>query len=624
MDTWQAAQLLVVALLAGTLAQVLAGLFRIPSILFLLVFGVVLGPEVLGVIHPETLGFGNERNVGLELLVRLGVAFILFEGGMALHLREMKKVQRSVRRLVTFGVLLTFVLATAAAHLLGGLPVKYAALFGSLVTVTGPTVIRPLVQRIKIRSEIAAILEGEGILADPVGAILAAVCLEYAISPDAGALEHLREFGFRMGVGIGVGVVIGFLAGVIVKYHAPSVERMKPLVVMACALGCYAIAETVRHEAGIMAVVAAGLAIQYGVSSSDRHLREFKELLTTVLLSVLFIVLAANLNVERMLSMVMLEEKGLFVVLAVMLVIRPLNIFVCTWGGTPTFREKIFLSWVAPRGIVAAGVASLGALILREKGIEVGKRVETLVFLTVFLTVFFQGGSAKFLASLLGITVKEARSVLILGGNSIARAVGHAYRKAGKKVTLIDRNPTLVNEAIQEGLRAISGDGTDPEVLHLAGLDTADIFVALTGRSTVNQMAAQQVLNERDMEYVWIALEASERTKLSPALKRAGAKLAFGRALPFDPWSRALWAKQARLQEVEITDRNVPKGPARDIPFVDGVVPLVVHRGARVEMVVDGTRFQAGDRVRFLVRDVDDAELQRTLGVAPPAEKKPS
>ena len=611
----QIAHILIVALVAGTLGQVLSGIFRLPSIIFLLIIGIVIGPDGFNLINPEGLG------KGLEIIVRLSVAFILFEGGMALQLHEVKKVQKSVRKLITLGVLFTFVTASAAAHFIAGLEFRYAILFGSLVTVTGPTVIRPLVQRVKMRPEIAAVMEGEGILADPIGAILAAVCLEYAVSAgaagDSSALHHLQEFCVRIGAGVGVGAAAGLAAGWIVKIHMPSVERIKPLVVMACALGCYGVAEMIRHEAGIMAVVAAGIAIQRGIPSYDRNLREFKELITMVLLSVLFILLAANLRKEQMLGV---GVEGLLAVLVLMLVIRPLNIFLCTWGGTPTFREKIFLSWVAPRGIVAAAVASLGALVLTRGGHEGAREFESLVFLVILMTVFLQGGTAKTVADLLGITVKEPRSVLILGANSIAREVGRIYKATGKDVTLIDRNPVLIDKAHREDFRALVGDGTDREILHLAGIDTADIFIALTGRSGVNQVTAQLALHERELEHVWIALEESERTKLDPALVRSGARLAFGRAVAFDEWSFLLGRHKARVLEVGVTAENAPKHPIGQVRFDSGVLPIVWRRNGRTEVVLDSTKLQAGDLLTLLTQIPDDEAVKKTLGVLPEAK----
>ena len=217
-------QVLILALVAGLFAQVLSGLCRMPSILFLLALGLMMGPDGLDWINPQ-----EDLGGMMEAIVRLSVALILFEGSMALHLKDIRKVHLSVRRLITYGVAITFTGGSAAAYYIVGLPLRQAFLFGALVTVTGPTVIRPLVQRVKVRSEVAAVMEGEGILADPIGAILAAVCLEYALAPpDVAPLVQVEEFGARLVIGLGIGAVVGLVAGFIVKYRLPSIERIKP------------------------------------------------------------------------------------------------------------------------------------------------------------------------------------------------------------------------------------------------------------------------------------------------------------------------------------------------------------------------------------------------------------
>lgn len=609
MHSFGAVHLLVVCLVAGMLGQVLSRLLRLPSIVFLLLIGVGLGPEGAGLIQPDRLGHG------LEVLVRLGIAFILFEGSMALRLRRLREVRRSLRMLITAGVVLTFVASSAAAHFVGGLPLRTALLFGSLVTVTGPTVIRPLLQRIRLRHELGAVLEGEAILADPIGAILAAVCLEYALAPGSTALMQLQEFGVRLGIGMAVGGTAGLVAAVMVRYRTPAIEDLKPLLVAACALGCYVVSNMIREESGIMAVVAAGLVVQWGVSRHDRGLREFMELVTTLFLSVLFILLAAGLRKERMLAEGM---SGLLTVVCVMLLIRPLNIFLCVAGDGFSLKEKLFLSWVAPRGIVAASVSSLGALILERQGSPDAHRVESLVFLIVFLTVFLQGGTAAPLAAALGITLKEGRTIVIAGANAVARAVAEAYIADGKSVTLIDRNAELVEEAGRAGLRAVAGDATDRETLHQAGLDDADIFIGLTPSSVVNLTAAQVALHDHALDRVWVALDENRRSKLDQALEKAGAEVAFGRALPFQVWQHQFENGRAGLIEIEVTDANVPRTPIGSARFSNNVAPIYYRRNGRADLVRTSTRLQPGDRLTVLARSVKEEWLRVTLGIDSP------
>ena len=607
-------QLIILVIVTGVLAQVVSGIFRLPSIIFLLLFGVLLGPEGFKVIDPELLGGG------LEVIVTLAVAVILFEGGMNLNLRHIREVQYSVRRLITWGFLFTFITATLSAQyipeLFGeeGLPLRLAMIFGALVTVTGPTVIRPLVRRIHVRREVATILEGEGILIDPLGAILAVFCLEFALGVDQPVGPYFVDFGIRLGVGAAVGIVVGAMTALIVRYQQGRGQGLKNLIVLACALGCYGAAESFQHEAGIMAVVVAGLVTQLGMKPHERELRHFKEQLTTLFLSILFILLAANLDIEAMKA---LGIYGLITVLTVMLVIRPINVFFSTWGGKPNFREKIFLSWTAPRGIVAASLASLAALKLasHDPPIPGGAQVEALVFMTVFMTVMVQGMTAGIFARMLGILAKEEGQVLIMGSNILARKLGKLFRSAGREVTLIDTNPYHCDQAERMGLTAICGSANDREVLRQAGILDVRTFIACTENDEVNELTAQVAHDEFEAKNIFVAVNSKERKELNPMLERMGVKLAFGRPIPMDAWTGELEDEVARTDTVVVTPKNRPGGNIRDLAFRNRVVPVAFRRDGQLKLCVPETRFEVGDTVHFLVREIRSSELTVTLGV---------
>lgn len=588
MVTLTLSQMLVVVLLAGIFAQVLSGIFRLPSILFLLSFGVLLGPDGFQIVQPKSLGRG------LETLVKLAVALILFEGSMNLKVRSVLKVQRSVRMLITVGVLITLAGASAAAHFVGGLPFRFALLFGALVTVTGPTVIKPLLARIRVRKEIKSILASEGILADPIGAILAIVCLEFALAPEESAQGALLGYLQRLGIGAATGATVGFLLGFIVKHRARFVEALKPLVIMAGALGCYEVSEGFMRESGIMAVVAAGLAIQHGLRSYEQKVREFKEQLTTLLLSVLFILLSANLRLDAMRGE---GWRGLLTVLCVMFLVRPLNIFLCTHRGEPTLREKIFLSWIAPRGIVAASVASLCALLLVRAGHPEGSRVEALVFLTIFLTVFAQGITAPLFAWMLRITATDLGQVLIVGANRLALALAEGLRKHGRQVALIDRNPYQVRAAQDAGFTCVEGDATERETLRQAGIEEVDAVLVLTGNSDVNQRVAYTAKHDYEIHRVWAALDSVDQKALDPLLARMGVEVLFGRPVPLRAWEADLSTGEARLDEVAAGKSDPFSGGAGET-----ILPLYLSRSGHIHVWDEDTRPQGGDVVRVATR----------------------
>lgn len=596
-------QLIVLVILVGVLAQIVSGLFRLPSIIFLLLFGVALGRYGLGVINPGLLGGG------LNVIITLAVAIILFEGSLNLKLRHVKEVGTSVRRLITVGFAITFFGAGLAAHAVAGLTWELAALFGALVSVTGPTVIRPLVRRIRVRREIATILEGEGILADPIGAILAIICLELALQQSPTLGDALIEYAYRLGVGLGVGVVVGGFLAVFIRYQRGKGEGLKILIVLACALGCHAAAEMLRHESGLMAVVAAGLVAQLGVQPHERELREFKEQITTLLISILFILLAANLRIDAMLSE---GWPGLATVLIVMFLIRPINVFYSTRGDKPNFREKIFLSWTAPRGIVAASVASLASLKLRENAQQISDaaiqaaqmaqahRIEALIFMVVFLTVMAQGTTAGLLARMLGILAKETGRVLIVGANPLARKLATLYRDTGRDVVMMDTNPYHCQRAEREGLSALCGNVLDREALRLAGILDIETVVAVTGSVKVNELASQIVRNDYDLKNVYAALDSRERNQIDPMLERNGVRLAFGRPVPLQSWMGALEDGSAALRS-EVATEAVSR-PVRELTASpDGMIVALTRKG-QLHIGLPDTRLEPGDLVHLLVR----------------------
>ncbi|NJL82025.1 MAG: sodium:proton antiporter, partial [Chloroflexaceae bacterium] len=265
---------IVIAVLAGISAQVLGESLRVPSIVFLLLFGIALGPDGIGLLHPHELG------VGLEVLVALAVAIILFEGGLNLELRELGRVSGSIRNLVTLGTLITLIGGGMAAHWLVEFPWAIAFLYASLVVVTGPTVIGPLLKQVQVDRRVATILEGEGVLIDPIGAILAVVVLDTILNRSAGPLEIISGLLLRLGTGAAIGGVGGWLLGVLLKRAGHLSEDLKNLMVLAGLWGLFGLAQTIRSESGLMTVVVAGIVLGSASIPEERLLRRFKGQLT--------------------------------------------------------------------------------------------------------------------------------------------------------------------------------------------------------------------------------------------------------------------------------------------------------------------------------------------------------
>ncbi|MEM8545867.1 MAG: sodium:proton antiporter, partial [Cyanobacteria bacterium P01_H01_bin.119] len=435
---------IVLTVVAGISAQVIGERLKVPSIIFLLIFGIAMGRDMLGVLHPEFLG------VGLEVIVALCVALILFEGGLSLELKELGRVSGSLRNLVTFGIFFTLIGGGMAAHWLGEFPWPIAFLYASLVVVTGPTVINPLLRQVKVDRKVSTLLEGEGVLIDPVGAILAVVVLDVILNGDAAPISVVSGLIVRLGIGALIGAGGGALLGLFLKKAEFLSEELRNLVVLAGLWGLFGLAQTVRDESGLMTAVIAGIVVRSLSVPDERLLRRFKGQLTILAVSVLFVLLAADLSIA---SVFALGQGALLTVLTLMLVVRPFNIVLCTWNSDLNWRQKIFLSWVAPRGIVSASVASLFAILLTERGINGGDSIKALVFLTILLTVAAQGLTAGTIAKLLGITSTQATGVVMVGCNPLSLLIARLFRDRGESVVFIDTDADACEDAIEAGFR---------------------------------------------------------------------------------------------------------------------------------------------------------------------------
>ncbi|SRR5579883_638367 len=383
---------------AGVCAQVLASYSQIPSIVFLLLFGLLLGPDGFGLLYPSTLGNG------LEVVVSLSVSLILFEGGLNLQIQQLGKVSSTLRNLVTFGVLITLIGGTLAAHWLSEFPWLIALLYASLVVVTGPTVINPLLKQVGVNQQLSTLLEGEGVLIDPIGAILAVIVLNLVLNGDAEPLILIKSLLVRLSIGGVIGISGGYLLRLILKQDHLLSPELKNLVVLAGVWGLFTLAQVLRSESGLMVAVLMGIVLRATTLPEERLLRQFNEQLSILANSILFILLAADLSIN---SVFALGWGSFLTVLVMMLVVRPINVLISTWNGDQSWREKIFLAWIAPRGIVAASMASLFAVSLTKHSINGGDSIKALVFLTIILTVFSQGLTAPWVASLLQLRLNH-------------------------------------------------------------------------------------------------------------------------------------------------------------------------------------------------------------------------
>ncbi|NCR46641.1 MAG: sodium:proton antiporter, partial [Microcystis aeruginosa SX13-01] len=478
---------IVITVVAGITAQVIAEYLKVPSIVFLLIFGIALGSDGWEILHPQSLG------IGLEVLVALSVAIILFEGGLSLSGRELGRVSGSLRNLVTLGTSITLIGGGMAAHWLGEFPWPIAFLYASLVVVTGPTVIGPLLRQVAVDRRVATLLEGEGVLIDPVGAILAVVVLNTIIDSHARPMEIITGLTLRLGIGAAIGIAGGGLLSFIIKTCNFLTFELKNLVVLAGVWGLFGLSQFSRSESGLMAVVMAGIVLKAAAVPDERLLRRFKGQLTTLCVSVLFILLAADLSIA---SVIALGWGSVLTVLVLMLVVRPLSVALCTLKSDLNWRHKLFIAWVAPRGIVSASVASLFAILLTRAGINGGEAIKALVFLTILMTVFIQGLTARWVAKGLKITSSAATGAVIVGCNPLGRLIGCLFQEQGENVVLIDTDAAACQQAKEDGLTVLQSSGLDTKILQEAGIESMGTFLVLTNNSEVNLVLAQRASEE--------------------------------------------------------------------------------------------------------------------------------
>jgi CPA1 family monovalent cation:H+ antiporter len=496
-------------LLLGITCQWLAWRAKLPAILFLLVAGIAVGP-VLGWLRPDAL-LGDL----LFPMVSLAVAVILFEGSLTLRFREIRGLERVVRRALTSGLLVTWGVTTVAAHWAVGFDWEVALLFGSLVVVTGPTVVAPMLRTVRPTARVAEVLRWEGIVIDPIGALLAVLVYDFLVARGGGApVAHTAGvFLWILAVGIATGAATGQLVGMLLRSRRLP-DYLRSATVLAAVCASFAGANALAHESGLLAVTIFGiwLANMRGVALDD--ILDFKETISLVLISLLFILLAARL---RIVDLDALGWGAAWVFLAIQFVARPLNIAVSTFGSSLGWRERALLAWIAPRGIIAAAVSAIFAPRLAELGFAEAPLLVPLTMVVIIGTVLLQSATAGMLARALGVAEPEPDGVLIVGANRVARAIGLALRRAGVRVRLADTYWESVLGAREQGLTTYYGNPVaglaDPQ-LDLSGIGQ---LAALSPQHELNALAVTRYRAEFGRNAVFRLAGAGEPEPEDPA-----------------------------------------------------------------------------------------------------------
>ncbi|MEX0291141.1 MAG: cation:proton antiporter, partial [Flavobacteriaceae bacterium] len=483
-------------IILGILAQWVAWRFKLPAILPLILIGLLVGPistlfttDGSKLIEPIWNGEnGLFPGEGLYYFVSLAISIILFEGGLTLRRSEIKNVGPVITKLITVGTLVTFFAAGFAAHFIFDLSWQMSFLFSALIIVTGPTVITPILRNIPLKKDVSAVLKWEGILIDPIGALVAVLVFEFISVGEGQAYTQtaLIEFGKILLFGFTFGFTFAHaLAFAIKKNFIP--HYLLNVVSLSVVLLVFVESDIFAHESGLLAVVIMGMVMGNMNLPNIKELLYFKESLSVLLISILFILLAANMNISDLELIYNWNTAILFAV--IVFVVRPLGVFLSTSGSKLKTEEKLFIGWVGPRGIVAAGIASLFGSKLLLRGEPGAEYITPLVFMVVLGTVLLNATTARYIARLLGVFLTKSEGILIIGASKFSRLIGNYLRENNRHVVLIDNNRTNVEKAQKIGLEAITANIYSDALEDNIELNDVGYLMAMTGNAEINQYA---------------------------------------------------------------------------------------------------------------------------------------
>ncbi|WP_131668515.1 cation:proton antiporter [Psychrobacter pygoscelis] len=531
----------VVALGIG--AQWLAWYLKQPSILFLLLIGILVGP-VLNYFDPDlVLG---------ELMfpfISLGVAIILFEGSLTLEFDEIKQHGQVVQMLVSIGVVITIAIVALSTYLLFDVDPLIALLFGSLVCVTGPTVIVPLLRSVRPNKTISNILKWEGIIIDPIGAIAVVLVYEYIIS--GGKANGLLLFGEIVIIASIIGMFGAFVLANLIKRHMIP-EFLHNVFTLAFVLLLFSISNHLEHESGLLAVTVMGVALANWKGFPRDQILEFNESLTVLLISVLFIVLAARVE---LLSLMNVGFAGLLLLAIVMFIARPLAVWASSINSNLKTSEKLMISWIGPRGIVAAAISSLFAIRLQEYDIQGVELLVPLVFMVIIGTVLIQGLGAKLVGNLLGVREPATNGILIVGSNPVALLIAGSLKEQGFDVVVAHNNYTNIAKARMSGLRTYFGNPVSDHADHHLDLIGIGHLFAMSMDKELNTLSEIHYRHEFSEQKIFRLKFSDEKVKSEREDKQSNfhSQWLFGKDVTYTKLASML-SKKARIKITNITD----------------------------------------------------------------------
>ena len=586
-------------LCVGGLAQWLGWRLRMPAIVFLLAAGLIVGP-ITGWLEPDRI-MGDT----LFPIVSMAVAVILFEGALGLGSKGIRDAGRTVGLLLSIGAAVTLLFTAVAAQLVFDIPASLAWVLSAILVVTGPTVIGPLVRAIGLHGRVAKILEAEGTLIDPMGAILAVLMFETFFEEEATGAWPL-ELALTVGIGLAAGLVgAGLVRWLLGQYLVP--DHLHNIVTLATVLTVFAVADHFQPEAGLVGVTAMGVAVASGDKMDVQHILEFNEVLRTLFITGLFILLGARIAPETLTS---LGWRNLAFLAILVVVVRPVAVFLSTLGSGLGRGERVFIALTAPRGIVAAAIASVFSLQLTENDIDGAQLLVAATFTIIAGTVLFSGLFARPIATRLGLLGSGADNIVVLGSNPMAREVAQALAKVGAEVTLVGMDRQNLSSARMEGLRTVAGSVMDDDTWAAAKVDAADTFVAMSTRDEVNAVSVRHATRLLGRRNVFQIVPNSKRARAA----RGSSPHIRGR--PLFAADATLDRLDDRLDEgwhvkaTTLTDEFGPRAYYSTHPLA---IPLCTAREGAVHFRDAGQRLtlRSGDTVISLLPKDEKQEAQK-------------
>jgi NhaP-type Na+/H+ or K+/H+ antiporter/Trk K+ transport system NAD-binding subunit len=552
-------------LVSGIGVQLLARRVEIPSVVFYLGLGILLGPEALGLVTIDTFG------AGLETIVGLSVAIIVFDGAFALRFDRIREASTTSLRLVTVGALVTFLGTAGAVRVLEGATWEISLVVGALLVATGPTVITPILEVVRVREHVAAALETEGIINDVTAAIAAVVIFETMLLDDIGISGTVLAFLERAGVGVAAGLLATGLIYFLLKHEltpegGPQTARF---LVFSAAIGSFALAEAVAAEAGIAAAATAGIALGNLELPHRETIEEFARDATLIVLAFVFVSLAALIDVGAILR---LGVGGILLVAVVMFVLRPLVAGIATFGVRQfNASERLFLAAIGPRGIIPASVATLFAIELATAGNQAASQVLLgTVFVVIATTDAIEAGLARQIGDALGVTPMRT---IIVGGGRVGLALATRLEQRGEFVVLIEEDEKPKRAAREAGVTVYEGDGTESDTLRAAGIDEAKIVVAATEDDNINLLVCQTARTKFGVEDVYARVNDPQNMAAFEALSVTAVDGPMSTAFAIDNEIErpelANWMYDASdghdIQEIEMTAEELVGESIRDL-----------------------------------------------------------